>query len=183
MSLAAETREAVRRRPILYDALRAGIVNYTAAAGRLDLDGDREAVATALRRFAESLSEDADHTVEAEPATDRSLTVRMNRGVDPTSDSLPVFADDAFASDNDTSDGDNHTVTDVDDNDATDVDNAVTAIHATGDVDSALLATVLDRLRIAEIDVLAAGVAVDSLVVLVAQRAGVDTLRVVEGVA
>jgi|APHM01.1.fsa_nt_gi hypothetical protein len=60
MSLAAETREAVRERPVLYDALRAGIVNYTAAAERLALNGDREAIATALRRFAESLSENAD---------------------------------------------------------------------------------------------------------------------------
>jgi len=34
MSLAADTREAVRERPTLYDALRAGVVNYTAAAER-----------------------------------------------------------------------------------------------------------------------------------------------------
>lgn len=174
MSLAAETREAVRQQPVLYDALRAGIINYTAAADRLDLDGDREAVATALRRFAESLSEDADSEDTAEPAADRSLTVRMDRGIDPVAESLPVFAGDAFASDDATADGDN---------DAADVDDAVTAIRATGDVDSALLATVLDRLRIAEIDVLAAGVASDTLVVLVPQRAGVDALRVVEGVA
>jgi len=165
MSLAADTREAVRARPVLYDALRAGIVNYTAAADRLDLDGDREAVATALRRFAESLDADGD----ADPKSDRSLTVRMERGVDAeTAESLPVLAIDAVAAD--------------DAIDAADAD-AVTAIRASGDVDSAVLATALDRLRIAEIDVLAAGVAGDALVVLVAQRAGVDALRLVEGVA
>ncbi|ESS09750.1 MAG: hypothetical protein A07HN63_00557 [uncultured archaeon A07HN63] len=84
MSLAAETREAVRERPALYDALRAGVVNYTAAAETLAIDGDREAIATALRRFAESL--------DAPDASDRSLTVRMDRRIDAESaDSLPVL--------------------------------------------------------------------------------------------
>jgi hypothetical protein len=158
MSLAADTREAVRERPVLYDALRAGIVNYTAAADRLALDGDREAIATALRRFAESL-EDAD-------ASDRSLTVRMDRGIDPEStESLPVLDGDAVS-------------------DAVDAASAsLTAIRATGDADAALLATVLDRLRIAEIDVLAAGVAADSLAVAVPQRSGATALQLVEGVA
>ena len=57
MSLASETRDAVRARPFLYDALRAGVVNYTAAARELDVDGEVDAVATALRRFAEELAE------------------------------------------------------------------------------------------------------------------------------
>ena len=35
MSLAAETREAVRTHPFLLDALRAGVVNYNAAAAWL----------------------------------------------------------------------------------------------------------------------------------------------------
>lgn len=154
MSLAAETREAVRERPVLYDALRAGVVNYTAAAETLDIDGDREAIATALRRFTESLSENTD-----EP-TDRSLTVRMDRSVDP--DEL-----DAVASTVETAG----------------VDDAVTAVRARGGVDAEMLATVCDRLRIAEIDILAASVAADLLVVVVPQRAGVDTLRTVEAVA
>jgi len=160
MSLAADTREAVRQRPVLYDALRAGIVNYTAAAERLDLDGDREAIATALRRFAESLDEDADHENAAEPVTDRSLTVRMNRGVDPDEvDVLPSTVE------------------------AAGVDDALTVVRARGAVDAGVLATVCDRLRIAEIDILAAGVAADLLVVVVPQRAGVDALRTVEEVA
>jgi hypothetical protein len=154
MSLAAETREAVRERPVLYDALRAGVVNYTAAAETLDIDGDREAIATALRRFTESLSENAD-----EP-TDRSLTVRMDRSVDPDElDAVPSTVETAG------------------------VDDAVTAVRARGGVDAEMLATVCDRLRIAEIDILAASVAADLLVVVVPQRAGVDTLRTVEAVA
>jgi hypothetical protein len=154
MSLAADTREAVRERPVLYDALRAGVVNYTAAAETLDIDGDREAIATALRRFTESLSENAD-----EP-TDRSLTVRMDRSVDPDElDAVPSTVETAG------------------------VDDAVTAVRARGGVDAEMLATVCDRLRIAEIDILAASVAADLLVVVVPQRAGVDTLRTVEAVA
>ncbi len=154
MSLAADTREAVRQRPVLYDALRAGIVNYTAAAETLAIDGDREAIATALRRFTESLSENTD-----EP-TDRSLTVRMDRSVDPDElDAVPSTVETAG------------------------VDDAVTAVRARGAVDAEMLATVCDRLRIAEIDILAASVAADLLVVVVPQRAGVDTLRTVEAVA
>lgn len=155
MSLAAETREAVRERPALYDALQAGVVNYTAAAETLAVDGDREAIATALRRFAESLDDPE--------ASERSLTVRMDRSVDHESvDSLPALDGDAVA-------------------DAIDASTAsLTAIRASGDVDAALLATVLDRLRIAEIDVLAAGVAGDTLVVLVPKRSGASALQVVE---
>jgi hypothetical protein len=154
MSLAADTREAVRERPVLYDALRAGVVNYTAAAETLDIDGDREAIATALRRFTESLSENTD-----EP-TDRSLTVRMDRSVDPDElDAVPSTVETAG------------------------VDDAVTAVRARGGVDAEMLATVCDRLRIAEIDILAASVAANLLVVVVPQRAGVDTLRTVEAVA
>ncbi|PSQ55313.1 hypothetical protein BRD22_09550 [Halobacteriales archaeon SW_8_68_21] len=59
MSLAAETREAVRARPFLRDALRAGVVNHSAAATWLaerdGLDGDPDAIAAALRRFREDL--------------------------------------------------------------------------------------------------------------------------------
>ena len=56
MTVAAETRKAVREHPFVYDGLRAGIVNYTAAARFLDV-GDTEAVGAALRRYAEDLSE------------------------------------------------------------------------------------------------------------------------------
>ncbi|MFB6299245.1 MAG: hypothetical protein ABEH65_03190 [Halobacteriales archaeon] len=74
MTLAAATRSAAREHPFLIEALRAGVVNYAAAARLLDVDGDQEAVATALRRFAEELS---DYTLE-----DRTVRVRMRRGID-----------------------------------------------------------------------------------------------------
>ena len=50
MTVAAETREAVRDHPFLETALRAGVVNYTAAARFLDV-GEEEAVAAALRQI------------------------------------------------------------------------------------------------------------------------------------
>jgi hypothetical protein len=57
MSLASETRDAVRARPFLHDALAAGVVNYAAAARALDIGGDVDAITAALRRFAEELSD------------------------------------------------------------------------------------------------------------------------------
>ncbi|TQQ80856.1 hypothetical protein EGH24_06770 [Halonotius terrestris] len=175
MSLAADTREAVRQRPVLYDALRAGIVNYTAAAATLDIDGDREAIATALRRFAESLSaEDADADSDAGDEADRSLTVRMESGIDHVGENSALLAVDGIRFGGDA---------DVQERSSAAVESPLTAIHATGDVDSDLLATVLDRLRIAEITVHAAGVAGESLVVLVPRRSGAAALQIVEAAA
>ena len=177
MSLAAETREAVRRRPVLYDGLRAGIVNYTAAAESLDIDGDTEAIATALRRFGDSLSADdadADGGSGAGEKSDRSLTVRMESGIDRVdADALLAVDGVGFGGD-----GDTEPTPDV-----ADESPSLTAIHATGDVDSELLATVVDRLRIDEIEVHAAGVADDALVVLVPRRSGATALRLVEAAA
>jgi hypothetical protein len=73
-SIAAETRRAVDRRPFLRRALRAGILNYTAAARELDLSGETEAVASALRRYAAELP-------PPEPQSG-SVRVRMERGTD-----------------------------------------------------------------------------------------------------
>ena len=169
MSLAADTREAVRQRPTLYDALQAGILNYTAAADSLDIDGDTDAIATALRRFGESLS-----TADNEEKPDRSITVRMESGIDRVDTDARLAVDGVgFGVDTDTEP-------------AADVaaeSPSLTAIQATGDVDSDLLATVLDRLRIADIEVAAAGVADDTLVVVVPRRAGATALRLVETAA
>jgi hypothetical protein len=49
-----------------------------------------------------------------------------------------------------------------------------------GDIKLVLVSTVLDRPRIAEIEVLAAGVAGDTLVVLVPKRSGANALQIVE---
>jgi len=77
MSLAAETREAVRERPFVRDALRAGVVNHSAAATWLieeaGIDGTTEAVSAALRRFRDDLPE---HETAA-----RTVTVSMRSGV------------------------------------------------------------------------------------------------------
>lgn len=71
VSLAARTRAAVRRHPFILTALRAGVLNHAAAARFLDLDGDPDAIAAALRRFGQSLP--------AFERTDRTVTVRMRR--------------------------------------------------------------------------------------------------------
>lgn len=55
VSLAERAREAARDHPFLVEALRAGVANHTAAARFLDLDGDPDAIATALRRYAADL--------------------------------------------------------------------------------------------------------------------------------
>ncbi|MFB6086800.1 MAG: hypothetical protein ABEJ84_08385 [Halodesulfurarchaeum sp.] len=72
-SIAAETRREIENSPHLRQALRAGIVNFTAAARKLDVSGETEAVASALRRYAEELP-----PLE----TDHAVRVRMERGVD-----------------------------------------------------------------------------------------------------
>jgi hypothetical protein len=57
---------------------------------------------------------------------------------------------------------------------------SLTGILATGDVDAPTLGHVLRRLDTEDVDVEAAGVAGDALLVVVERRAGADTLRVVE---
>lgn len=167
MSLAADTREAVRQRPTLYDALQAGILNYTAAADSLDIDGDTDAIATALRRFGESLS-----TADNEEKPDRSMTVRMESGIDRV-DTDAQLAVDGVRFDVDTAETQSA---------AADEHSSLTAIHATGAVDSDMLATVLGRLRIADITIQAAGIRNNSLVIVVPRSSGSQTLRAVEAV-
>lgn len=72
MSLAEATREAVREHPFLYDALRAGVCNYAAAARFLDV-GDQDPVVAALRRY------EADLESWHPPPGDARVT--MQRGV------------------------------------------------------------------------------------------------------
>jgi len=55
-----------------------------------------------------------------------------------------------------------------------------TAVLAAGGVDAAALAAVLRRLSVADIDVSAAGVADDALVVVVTRRDGATAVRVIE---
>ncbi len=160
MSLAAETREAVRARPFLFDALRAGVMNHSAAATWLvddaDLNGDPDAIATALRRFREDLP--------AYATTERPASVSMRSGVGVVEESAK-HGTDALLRLSGTA-----VVPEGDD----------TAIVATGDVDAAALAETLDRLRTVGITPAAAGVAGDALVVVVGRREGATAVRVVE---
>ena len=155
MSLAEETREAARRRPFLVGALRAGVVNYTAAARYLseEVGGDPESVATALRRFADSLP---DRETEA-----RRARVSMKSGLgetDDVADALLTVGDTAFTPDA----------------------GSLTGILAEGDVDATVLGHVLGRLAVEDVEVRAAGVAGEALLVAVERRDGPDAVRVVE---
>jgi hypothetical protein len=157
MSLASEAREAVRERPFLYDALRAGVVNYRAAADHLGIDGDPEAVATALRRFA----------AELDPTTTRAVDVpvRMQSGVGLADDDTAVSPEDVVVSV-----GEERVVR----------GGEMTAIRASGGVDVAACGHVLGRLETASVVVDAAGVVAGDLVVVVPRRQGATALRVVE---
>ncbi|ELZ91442.1 hypothetical protein C440_14049 [Haloferax mucosum ATCC BAA-1512] len=156
MSLAADARDAVRERPFLLTALRAGVVNYAAAAAALDL-GDDEAVAAALRRFAEDLPE-----LETES---REATVTMRSGIGLVGEDIDATDDEPLLS-----------VAGVD----LAAGGPLTAIIAEGEVDTAALGTVLSRLDAESIVVDAAGVAGDAMLVVVPRRQGAAALRVVE---
>jgi len=157
MSLAARTREAARDHPWLVDALGAGVVNYTDAARFLNVDGDTDAVATALRRYATDLS-------APETATD-DATVSMTSGIartDEASDATPVLAvgGESFAADG----------------------GSLTAVVARGTVDPTDLRTVLGRLSVAEVPVEAAAASDRAVTIVVGRRHGADAVRIVEAV-
>lgn len=151
MSLAAETREAVRARPFLLEGLRADVVNYAAAARSLGIAEDTDAVATALRRFAETVAE--------RETTDREVRVTMQGSVERgRDDSLLTVGDVGFG----TGDG------------------PMTAVLVTGEVDADALSHTLGVLAANDVAVVAAGVGDDALVVLVDRQDGPEALRRVE---
>jgi hypothetical protein len=156
MSLAKATRDAVRRRPFLVAALRANVVNYTAAArflaDEIGVDDDTDAVSTALSRFADEL-----RTYETES---RDARVTMQSGLGRTKDtgeSLLVVGDAGF----------------------TPGSGSLTAVVATSDVDAVAFSAVLSRLVAENVEPLAAAVA-ESLVVVVERRDGANAVRFVE---
>jgi hypothetical protein len=171
MTVAAATREAVRNRPTLYDALRAGVVNYTAAADSLDVEGDRDAIATALRRFAAEL--------HAEPAptrsTDRELTVRLHSDIESVDAADTLLAVDGVGVGQPAS-------TSLANKRAVETESQ-TALRVTGDVDAHLLASTVDRLRIAGIPVTATGLAAGTMVLVVPRGDGPTALQLVEATA
>lgn len=153
MSLAERTREAAREHPFLIDALRAGVVNYSAAARFLGVEGEQEAVATALRRFADDLP--------AFEQTERDARVTMERRVGvveaPDSDALLRLGDVGVAP-----------------------DGRFTAIAADGDVGADDLGAVSRRLAAAGIGVEAAAAVDGRLTVVVDGSDAADALRLVE---
>lgn len=153
MSLAADTRRAVRAHPFLYDALRAGVCNYAAAARFLDV-GDEEAVTAALRRYANDLGE--------YERPDTGARVDMRSGFGPTDDpdaALLRVGDTLLAPD----------------------EGRLTVISATGDgVDPRALSHVLGCLDAEGVAVGAVGASDGVLLVAVTRRDGPDALRVVE---
>lgn len=155
MSIASQTREAARDHPFLLHALRAGVVNYAAAAEFLDTEGETEAVATALRRYAEELP--------VFETADCGARVSMRSGVgavDPDEEALLAVGDRGIAPDA----------------------GSLTAVVATGEVGAEALGTACSRLALADVDVEAAGTAGDSLVVVVGRREGATTVRILEDV-
>ncbi len=153
MSVAKRTRAAVRARPFLHDALRAGVCNYTAAARYLDV-GDVDAVSAALRRYAEELPD------YEPPAGEADARVRMESGFGPgdPAEALLVVGDTALVPDS----------------------GSLTAIVATGAVYPGLLRDALGRLAASDVAVEAAGCDDSTLCVVVARRDGPNALRVVE---
>lgn len=157
MSVAADTRAAVRERPFMFEALRAGVLNYAAAARHLDLAEDEEVVAAALRRFGESLA-------DREQAP-REGTVTMRSGIGP------VGSEDEDESD---------TLLRVGGVRLGPTGGDYTGVLATGDVDPATLEYALGVCRANEVDVTAAGIAGGVLTVVVDRRDGPAALRHVE---
>ena len=155
-SLAADTRAAARRHPFLLAALRAGVVNYTAAARFLEEEighGGTDSVVTALRRLADDLP-----TYE-ETAADARVTMRGGVGpADEPADALFALGGEAFAADA----------------------GSLTAIVAEGETGTTALAAVLSRLDAREIETVAAGATGEALLVVVDRRSAADALRTVE---
>lgn len=152
MTLAARAREAARARPFVYEGLRAGVINYSAAARLLDV-GDEEAVAAALRRYGEELPD--------RDSLDGSARVTMHSGLGTTTsvvDGLLMVGETPYVQDA----------------------GSLTAVVATGDVDTRSLARVLGRLDAEGVTVEAAGVANGHLVVVVERRDGPDAVRFIE---
>ena len=158
MSTAEATRDAVRRRPFLLHALRAGVLNYTAAATFLDLDGENDAIATALRRFAEELppfetgSRDARVTMQSGVAVEQSREERGDEALLRVGESAVVEG------------------------------GSLTAVLATGEVEATVLGAVCARFDAEGIKPSAAAVAGESLVVVVGRRDGPTAVQAVESV-
>ncbi|MFB6202646.1 MAG: hypothetical protein ABEI98_11645 [Halorhabdus sp.] len=152
MTVAERAREAARAHPFVHEALRAGVINYAAAARMLDV-GDEEAVAAALRRYASELSGRASENLSAQ--------VTMQSGIGRTNeseDALLAVGKDTFASG----------------------EGSLTAVLVTGEIDAWFTTTALARLTVEGIAVEAAGVTGNRFVVVVERRNGPETVQFLE---
>ncbi|SEH10763.1 hypothetical protein SAMN04487967_0047 [Natronorubrum sediminis] len=169
MSLAADARRVADSHPFLITALRAGVVNYTAAARFLEVDGETDAVATALRRYAEELP--------AHETRTRDARVTMESGIGP----VEAGADSARPDGGGSADaGADEALITVGGSAFGPTGGDRTAVIATGDVDATALAEVIHRLSRSGIEPHAAGVGKESLVVVVDRLEGANALRAVE---
>lgn len=151
MTIAERARKAARSHPFVYDALRADVLNYTAAARFLDV-GDEETVAAALRRYGEEL--------EYEPAVGAGR-VTMESGLGESDAGEPLL-----------SIGDRSYVPNA---------GSLTGILATGEVSVSLTRRVLGRCDASDITVEAAGVTETALLIVVDRRDGPAAIQLVEG--
>lgn len=154
MSIAAATRNAVDREPFLRLAIRAGVVNYSAAARYLDV-GDPDAVAAALRRLAEELP-----PVER---TDPACRIRVRRGariVEHEDDAVLRVGEMGVAVD----------------------DGELAVLIVVGELTAAIVGSMLYSLAATDIDVPAAGWAGEQLVIACPSNDAVAALRTIEEV-
>jgi len=185
VTLAADTRAAVRRRPFLHEALRAGVVNYAAAARLLDVDGEDSAVVAALRRYAETLPP-YDETARDARVTMRSgLGERSTRNGGQDDDDGAVNGGKRKDTDGEggggtESDPEADPLLRVGDRGFVPDAGTLTGVLVTGTVDSVVLFHVLERLAIEGIDPAAAGVAGNALALVVSRGDGPTAVRVVE---
>lgn len=165
MSLAAETRRAADDHPFLVAGLRAGVVNFTAAARFLDVDGETDAVATALRRYADDLP-GYDPT-----ARDSRVTMESRIGpVETLEDAVLVVGGTALGR-SEKEEGRNGNGNGNQNR---------TALLATGAVDADALRAALAALSLEDIAVHAAGVCDGTMVMVVERLDGANAVRAVE---
>lgn len=153
MSTAEEARAGARSHPFLLEALRAGVLNYSAAARFLGLD-DESAGAVALRRLADELP-----PFERAAVADRIRVERgMGRVEDPGTAMLTV--------------GETHIGRQAGD---------LTAVIAEGPFNARPAATSVGRLAAAGVHPVAAGWVEDRLIVVVKRAAVARAIRCLEG--
>lgn len=150
MSLAEDARSAARSRPFLLEALRAGVVNYAAAARVLGVSDDTEAVAAALRRFA--------GTLDDRDVAERDARITMHGLESVEDDALLCVSGSGFGIG----------------------DGPYTGIVATGEVDPVALGHALALLGAHGHAAVAAGAAGEAMVIVVERRVSAAALRLVE---